>query len=174
MEIDYYLTPYNININSLAKNRLEWNKYHDQIFKLPTEFRDILSSIKTTEFLNNLLRQKSLNKKQIENLALIIRKLLLAEIYLGKIIEEIGGKLEIDEAKSKEIANLVVHGLFSQILEDLKKMHIEKFAYLKTQDQKSKETVQNQTVKQLKESIKPENTNIEIKGNVISLRQNKD
>ncbi len=54
--------------------------------------------------------------------------LILADLYLGNIVDEIQNRLKKDEAEAKIIAGLIVTKLFAPILEDLKKIHVEKFA----------------------------------------------
>ncbi|MEK7579667.1 MAG: hypothetical protein AAB469_00510 [Patescibacteria group bacterium] len=113
--------PYDVYLNS---------KGRDPTKNLPEKFQDFIFDATPADFIKDQISAPLiLNENQSQELAKIVLELILADIYLGNIVQEIKNRLKItDDQKAKTIAGLIVNGLFAPILEELKKMHIEKFA----------------------------------------------
>jgi len=124
---DQYYTPFNIDLEEISKDRFRWNKFKDKVTALPENFKEVLSSVQTAEFFINLFNKYSLTEEGFKNLLRITRDIILADLYLGDIIKEIESKVGVEENIAKEIANSIISNLFSLIIEDLKKIHIQKF-----------------------------------------------
>ena len=71
--------------------------------------------------------------------------IILTDVYLGDIVSQIQQRVYIDEQKAKTTAGLIVAELFTPILEELKKKHVEKFGKMMTQPQKQSPLPQIQT-----------------------------
>lgn len=121
--------PYNTYVGRFLNDRFRYNKLHNKLKELPNNFSDFLFDFKTSEFIKERIAIPSdLNEGQSQEIAIMVLELLLADWYLGDAVNQIVQRAGVDEQKAKTIAGLIVTELFAPILEDLKKMHIEKFA----------------------------------------------
>lgn len=121
--------PYNASVNRFWDDRFRYNQLHDKLKKLPTRLQDFIFSASLGDFVKDRLAiPLGLNENQSKEAAVMILELILADIYLGNAVQEIKNRLSIDEMKARSIAGLIVAELFEPILEELKKIHVEKFA----------------------------------------------
>ena len=105
----------------------EREEFYTKALTLPGTILEILFNEENTARLKSLFESYQLKPKQSEELSRLIRKILVAEIYLGDIVAEITKRLEIDQEKAKGVANSLIGELFTPALEDIKKLHVEKF-----------------------------------------------
>lgn len=121
--------PYDAGLEKTGGDRFRLNQLHDKLKKLPTGLQDFIFSTVPGDFIKDRIStRQGLNENQSRELAILVLELTLADVYLGNIVNEIKNRLGIDNIKAKTIAGLIVAELFGPILEELKKMHIEKFA----------------------------------------------
>ena len=121
--------PYNAYVNLFLNDHFRYNRLHDKLKGLPNNFSDFLFDLKTAEFIKGRIAVPfNLNQERAQELAIIVLELITADWYLGDIVNQIRERGGVEEQKAKTIAGLIVTQLFAPILEELKKMHIEKFA----------------------------------------------
>lgn len=131
-ELNIY-DPYDVYINQNWGDNFKYNQIHDKLKNIPNELFDFLFDLKTGDFIKDRVSVPlQLNEHQSKGLAVLVLEFILADTYLGNIVNEIKNRLGVDEIKATIIAGLVVAELFSPILEELKKRHVEKFAQGKT------------------------------------------
>lgn len=121
--------PYDAYLSDVGDNRFRYNQFNDKIKKLPESFQDFIFDAALANFIKDRISLPlELNQNQSKKIALIVMDLILTDLYLGNIVDSIKEKVNLDENKARTIAGLIVAELFGPILEDLKKMHVEKFA----------------------------------------------
>ncbi|MEK7537038.1 MAG: hypothetical protein AAB584_01145 [Patescibacteria group bacterium] len=121
--------PYEAYVNQIIDDGFKYDQLHKKLASLPENLLDFIFSPELAEFIKDkIVAPFNLNKQQTKETAKVVLELILTDIYLGNIVSEVQGRLAIDDQKAKTIAGLIVAELFAPILEDLKKMHIEKFA----------------------------------------------
>lgn len=121
--------PYTVYLNQVANDRFRYRKFHDGLRNLQENLQDFIFDTVPGNFIKDRISiPQGLNESQSKELAILVLEFILADIYLGNIISETRNRLNIDETKAKTIAGLIVTELFRPILEDLKKIHIEKYA----------------------------------------------
>src|SRR3989344_7501992 len=121
--------PYDAYLNDMGDNRFRYNQFNDKIKGLSEKFQDFIFDTVPADFIKDRVSMPlGLNQNQSKETAKIVMDLILSNLYLGNIVGEVQNRLGVDDQKAKTIAVLVVAELFTPILDDLKKMHIEKFA----------------------------------------------
>ncbi len=143
-------TPYSIDAKILSSQ--DFYVFVKKIILLPQVLKDALFEYSTSEFIEEKLGpQFQLDRNQKNEVLRIIRDIILSETYLGSLLTVLEQKLKVDKTKSREIANLILGGLFSQeTIEEIKKVQISKFgqisrppAQLTTPSQTTKTEIQN-------------------------------
>ena len=124
----HFYSPYYVDMESMVNKPFVYEQFLKRIYGLPKINTFFLENFKTAEFVKKVIEANGLNKGQGKEIARVIRDLLLTDAYLGNVVNLIQEKLNVNEMKAKTIAGLIVSELFAPILDDLKKMHIEKFA----------------------------------------------
>ncbi|MBI2003794.1 MAG: hypothetical protein HYS78_02355 [Parcubacteria group bacterium] len=121
--------PYEAYMRQVIGDSFKYNQLHNKLDALSDNLLDFVFSPEPAEFIKNRVAIPfSLSENQSKETAKIVMDLILADLYLGNIVDEIQNRLKKDEAEAKIIAGLIVTKLFAPILEDLKKIHVEKFA----------------------------------------------
>ena len=110
-----------------AQHEEEQNQFYQQLKTLPGSIAGVLFGMETAAVIEKISQEKKLNQKQSEEFSRLIRKILTAEVYLGNIVQELKNKLSVTEETAKELANDLISQLFDESLEDIKKLHVEKF-----------------------------------------------
>lgn len=111
----------------------EQEQFYAAVKNLPDSIVDILfGEEETSGVIKQIAEQHQLNPNQSAELSRLIRKVLVAEFYLVEIVNQMKAKLSIDEVKAKSIAGALVEKLFTPALEDIKKIHTEKFGKKET------------------------------------------
>src|SRR3989344_667563 len=119
--------PIEVDSEYFSKHEAEENELHAKIRATPESVSDLLFGVETPEIIEKICQNYQLNDKQSAELSRSIRKILTAEFYLGDIVSEIASKLVVGQDVAREIANRLITELFAPALEDIKKLHIEKF-----------------------------------------------
>ena len=121
--------PYDAYLNDVGDDRFRYGQFSDKIKNLSENFQDFIFDTATGDFIKDRISLAlGLNQDQSKETAKIVMDLVLADLYLGNVVGEIQSRLGVDGIKAKTIAGLIIAQLFAPILEDLKKMHLEKFA----------------------------------------------
>jgi len=121
--------PYDAYLNEVGDDQLKFNELNNKIRGLPRSLFDFIFDVLPADFIKDRISLAlGLNENQSQETSKIVMEIILTDVYLGNVIQEIKNRLNIDEQKSKTIAGLIVTELFAPILEELKKIHVEKFA----------------------------------------------
>ena len=121
--------PYSVYLNQMGNDRFKYRSFHDSLRNLPEKLQDFIFDTMPADFIKDQISVPfGLNENQSKEIAKMVMELILTDIYLGNVVDEVKNRLGIDDQKARTIAGLLVTELFAPILEDLKKMHIEKFA----------------------------------------------
>jgi hypothetical protein len=121
--------PYDVYLFVIGNDSLKYAGLNNKIKSLPENLQDFIFDTTPGDFLKDRISiPLNLNQNQSKEIAKIVMEIIMADCYLGDIIKQISQRSVIDEQKAKIIAGLIVAELFKPILEDIKKIHIEKFA----------------------------------------------
>lgn len=126
-DLDKYFQYSPFFVDSTSMSDLDWDNLQNKIDLLPQNISDVLVDAKTADFIGQIVTQNGLGDVQGVELARIIRSVSIGELYLGDFISMIATKLQIDQTKAKEIANMIISQLFGPAIEDIKKVQIQKF-----------------------------------------------
>lgn len=137
-------SPYYVDAKITGSTLDSYEQFINKIYSLPENIQTFfLNSSKMAEFIKDTLVKNNLTEENGKELARVIRDLLFADFYLGDVVNQIRQRVGVDDQKSKTIAGLIVTELFAPILNDLKKMHAEKFAgAVKEQEVKNEPSLQ--------------------------------
>ena len=119
--------PIEVDEDLLLRDDERHELLYSKINSLPENIQEILFDQSTDDTLKKIADQFQLNQKQVIETARLVRKILIAEIYLGDIVSETASRLQIGENTAREVANQLITELFAPALEDIKKLHMEKF-----------------------------------------------
>ncbi len=117
-------------IDSTSMSDLAWEKLQDKIDSLPQSLANLLTNNKTSEFIEALTQKYAQFNTQGPDIARIIRDVVIADIYIGDMPAQISSKLGVDQNTSLEIARAIVSQLFAPVIEDIKKLQLQKFGKL--------------------------------------------
>ena len=145
-----------------AQHKEEQNQFYQQLKTLPGSIAGVLFGMETAAMIEKISQEKKLNQKQSEEFSRLIRKILTAEVYLGNIVQELKNKLSVTEETAKELANDLISQLFDESLEDIKKLHVEKFGR-----PAAEVATPSDSKSQIPERDKPQIIN---PGNIVNLR----
>ena len=145
-----------------AQHEEEQNQFYQQLKTLPGSIAGVLFGMETAAMIEKISQEKKLNQKQSEEFSRLIRKILTAEVYLGNIVQELKNKLSVTEETVKELANDLISQLFDESLEDIKKLHVEKFGH-----PAADVATPSNSKSQIPERDKPQIIN---PGNIVNLR----
>ncbi len=124
-----YPTPYDVDIGSLSPPDLE--EFISRTLALPQILGRILTNFSTAEFIEDKLGTVfGLTGNQKKEIARIVRDVILADIYIGDMPAQISSKLGVDQNTATEIARAIVSQLFAPVIEDIKKLQLQKFGKL--------------------------------------------
>ncbi|MDP2932982.1 MAG: hypothetical protein Q8N81_02520, partial [bacterium] len=84
----------------------------------------------TSEFIESLTQKYAQLSVQGPDIARIIRDVILTDIYIGDMPAQISSKLGVDQNVAVEIARAIVSQLFAPVIEDIKKLQLQKFGKL--------------------------------------------
>ena len=138
--------PIKVDDDYFPQHEAEQETFYQQLNVLPRNVADILLIPETSETLEKISKENQLSASQSQELSRLVRKITIADIYLGDIVKETQNKLSINEVSAKELANVLISEIFYPVLEELKKLHIEKFgspSHKATESETKKEGVNN-------------------------------
>lgn len=136
--------PYDAYLFSTGDDRFKNAQLTDKINSSGNNLQDFIFDTAPGDFIKDEVSiPLGLNENQSKSLAIIVLELILADFYLGNVVKTIQERLNIDELKAKTIAGLILTKLFAPILEDLKKIHIDKFARGQSVQQSNQAPMQN-------------------------------
>lgn len=91
----------------------------------------IILDEETPKILKNICQSAGLNLEQSAALSRLTRKILMAEIYLGEIVETLKENLSVEDQQARDLAQALIEQLFSPVLKELKDWHLQKFGKIK-------------------------------------------
>lgn len=119
------LSPY--FIDNSATPGFNWEKYQNKIDEIPDSLFDVLVADTTSELIKSLTQKYIQLSVRGPDIARLIRDVVLADVFIGDMPQELSRRLGVDQQLAREIANQIVSQLFTPVLEDIKKVHNEKF-----------------------------------------------
>lgn len=111
-------------------SNLDWEKLQDKIDVLPQSLANLLTDSKISAFIESLTQKYIQLSVQGPYIARIIRDVILADIYIGDMPAQISSKLGIDQNTALGIARAIVSQLFAPVIEEIKKLQLQKFGKL--------------------------------------------
>lgn len=106
---------------------IEYGKFLDIYSTLPPYVKIYFSSPETAEVIYSLGTKFNLSDTEISATASMIRGVIIGNIFIKEFPSLLSTKLNIDEQKSKEIANDIVSKSFGTILSDIQRIQRAKF-----------------------------------------------
>jgi len=137
-----------------------WERFQDKIDIISEVLFALLVAEETSEFIKSLTQKYSQLGAQGSDIARIVRDVVLADIYIGDMPAQISSKLGVDQNTALEIARAIVSQLFALVIEDIKKLQLQKFGKLPGASQQQPAASQKVPGEDLPESG----------GNIIDLR----
>jgi hypothetical protein len=124
----FNLSPY--FVDNLGTPGFNWEKFQDKIDALSENLYGLLVDEKTADFVRSLTRRYAQLSVQGPDIARIIRDVILTDIYIGDMPAQISSKLGVDQNMALEIARAIVSQLFAPVIEEIKKLQLQKFGKL--------------------------------------------
>lgn len=171
MNTNLKLSPYFVDDSNTPG--FDWNFYQDKVDEITESLLEVLMAPETTDFVAKLLERKGLSELQGQELARIIRDIIIGDLYLGNFIATIATKLQVDQTKAKDIANIIISELFGPVIDDIKQVQIQKFGSSSTNSINRQVVERGQSVQQAQDEQQhyPGEDLPETGGNIIDLRQ---
>jgi len=114
----------------LSTSGFDWEKFQDKIDALPEVLYNLLTDEKTSNFIKTLTQKYAPLSARGADIARIIRDVVLTDIYIGDMPAQISSKLGVDQNTATEIARTIVSQLFAPVIDDIKKIQLQKFGRL--------------------------------------------
>jgi len=134
LESEYVLPPYAASLSVLGNNVQAIEEYMTKSSRLPPSIQKILHDFSTAEYIEEKLGPAfGLSAEQKSRLVLIVGSILMAETFIGNIVEEISGGLGLDQNRADQISSAIISELLPPAMEDIKRMHKEKFVNVQQQ-----------------------------------------
>jgi len=124
----FQLSPFFVDSTSMTD--LDWEKLQDKIDKLPARLADLLVDDATSDFIEMLTPKYPQLSARGADIARIIRDVVIADIYIGDMPAQISSKFGVDQNTALEIARTIVSQLFAPVIDDIKKIQLQKFGRL--------------------------------------------
>ncbi len=101
----------------------EQKLFYEKARALDPMIKSILFGVDTPSLIESICKRFSLADAQSALLSRLVRKILVAEVFIGNLIQELESQLDIPESKAKELADALSSELFAPAKEDLKELH---------------------------------------------------
>ena len=124
----FSLSPYFVDDSKTPG--FNWERFQDKIDTLPENLYGLLADERTADFIGSLTRSHAQLNVRGSDIARIIRDVVLADIYIGDMPAQISSKLGVDQNIALEIARTIVSQLFAPVIDDIKKLQLQKFGKL--------------------------------------------
>ncbi len=124
----FLLSPY--WVDGLGTPSFDWEKYQDKIDILSGNLYDTLVSGDTLVLIESIVKKYSLSPTQGSDVARCVRDVILTDIYIGDMPAQISSKLGVDQNVAVEIARAIVSQLFAPVIDEIKKLQLQKFGKL--------------------------------------------
>jgi len=122
--------PVEVDDDYFAANEKEQEVFYSKVKTLSNGVVNILFGLNTADTIKKICATSGLNARQSAELARLLRKVLTADIYIGDMPTQISSRLGVDQNTALEIARSVISQLFAPVIEDIKKIQLQKFGKL--------------------------------------------
>ncbi len=122
------LSPYYVD-NSKTPG-FDWERFQDKIEIISEVLFALLVTEETSEFIKSLTQKYVQLSVQGPDIARIIRDVVLADVYIGDMPAQISSKLGVEQNTALEISRAIVSQLFAPVIDDIKKLQLQKFGKL--------------------------------------------
>lgn len=120
-------SPFEVLTENFGQSEAAWDDFSYQISSMPLGIQDLILGLSVEDFIIDLVLEFKFSEYQSKNLALIIGKVVLGELFIGDLAKTLQEKVEIDQTTVQQIRDKIVNELFAPAMEDIKKIQREKF-----------------------------------------------
>lgn len=120
-------SPIEVDEEEMLRNDEQHELFYSKINALPESIQDILFDQAVDDTIKKLSGEFQLNQNQTIEIVRLVRDIAITDSYLGNIVSEVTSRLAVGQDVAGEIANRLITELFAPALEDIKKLHVEKF-----------------------------------------------
>jgi len=104
-------------------SQAEWDLLQDKIDLIRRELADFLVDAKVANSIQKISSVKNLGPKLGNEIAKIVREIVLAELSITGLASTIGSRLGVAQNEAGEIANLIITEVLAPVLGDVEKSH---------------------------------------------------
>ena len=120
-------SPIEVDEEFMLRDDEKHELFYAKINKLPEDAQDLLFDINTDNILRKIAEQFQLNQNQTIEMVRLVRDIIIKDAQRENIATDLAGRLPIGENIARDIANKIINDLFASALEEIKKIHAEKF-----------------------------------------------
>lgn len=121
----FRLSPY--YVDNIDTPGFDWERFQDKIDSISENLYGVLTDEASLNFIKSGLQRYGLSFVQGQEIARIIRDVVIGDIFIGDMPAELAGRLGVDQNTAREMANLIISQLFQPVLEEIKKVQTAKF-----------------------------------------------
>lgn len=122
---NFRLSPY--WVDGVAATSFDWEKFQDKIDATPDSLYNILVDETTINFIKSLTQKYTQLSAKGPDVARLIRDVVIADAFLGDMPQETSRRLGLDLNTARQVANQIVSQLFMPALNELTRLHKERF-----------------------------------------------
>lgn len=115
-------SPFNIDAKSRSDKELLFDQFYKKFSQLSKKIQDLMIDMSTAELVKKIVTDFRLTEENGEEIARIIRDILLGDVYYKDLENALGKRLKIDTAKAQQITNIINNQLFGPVIEEIKKI----------------------------------------------------
>ena len=121
----------------------EQDLFYEKSRALPTTIKACLFGTSLPSKVQSLADRFGFTEKQSALLSRLIRKVFVAEVFIGDLIRELKDQLDLPQSKAQELADALTTELFAPAIDDLKQLHAQTFAKSQSPQPQSQGNVLN-------------------------------
>lgn len=115
------------SVDASRTDALGWKKFLNRVNELSEPLKNTLISSETDDTIYDISINFNFSESQTADLSRIIRDILLADVFVGDMVNEIQKRLQVDSSTANQIGQVIVSDLFVSAMEEIKQMHKQKF-----------------------------------------------
>jgi len=126
MTSDIY-NPLYVDFDYYTDHLEEEDALYKKIRSNSEKISDIVFDENTPTIIKSICQRFTLTDQQSALLSRLIRKILVAEVFIGDLIKELQGQLDLPPSKAQELADALAAELFAPAKDELKELHAKTF-----------------------------------------------
>lgn len=115
-------SPFDTDIGLFIEDKFALEEFYKKVKQLPDKIQGLMIDMSTAEFIKKIVTDFRLTEEKGEEIARIIRDILLTDVYYKDLRNAVEKRLKIDENMAQQIADTINNQLFAPIMEELKKI----------------------------------------------------